>query len=225
MRIGIIGTGNMGTALGLGWASAGHELLFGSRSSDKASTVAARAGGSARAGDFDDAAAFGDAVLYTVRGVFPSGLLGKADGLSGKIVIDCNNNDVGNDKNPGQFRFDAPAPPVTLTERLQNDVPAARVVRAFNTIPHPVIALGRARLAPYRVSVFLCSNDARAKAVVKGLTEELGFVGVDSGGLEQARLLDGAADFLRFHIGPMRLGLFATLSLNVLDPSSAGTAS
>lgn len=216
MKIGIIGTGNMGRALGVRWARGGHDVLFGSRDPSKAKAVAAEMPGSARAGDFDAAAAFGDVVVYTVRDVLPSSLLRAPQSLSGKIVVDCNNRDVGDDRRPSDFSFDTPAPIHSLTERLAADVPGARVVKAFNTIPHRVIELERATLAPQRVSVFLCSDDAAAKTAVRDLAEELGFVGVDSGELKHASLVDAVADFIRFQIGPMGLGLSATISVNLV---------
>jgi len=216
MNIGIIGTGNMGKTLGLAWARAGHSVLFGSRDLEKAKAVAAESENPAHAGDFDAAAAFGEVVLYTVRGVFPSKTLARRDSLSGKIVIDCNNRDLGDDRRPGEFDFGRSLPPSTLTDDLRRDVPEGRIVQAFSTIPHRVVELGREKLAPHRVSAFVCSNDAPAKAIVKSLAADLGLVGVDCGGLERARLVDAVADFLRFQIGVMGLGLFATLSLNVL---------
>src|SRR5881398_230296 len=94
MRIGIVGTGNMGQALGLRWARAGHEVLFGSRDVKKAKAIAADGSASTQAGDFDAAAAFGEVVLYTVRDYFPSQLLKEPQALSGKIVIDCNNSAI-----------------------------------------------------------------------------------------------------------------------------------
>ena len=209
MKIGIVGTGRMGRTLGVRWAQNGHEVLFGSRDPRKAEEAAKAAGKGAKAGDFDAAAAFGDVVLYTVRDVFPSSLLRNPRALDGKIVVDCNNSDMTAD-------FEAPVPIPSLAERLAADVPEARVVKAFNTLPHVVLELDRDKLAPHRISVFLSSNDAAAKAVVKGLAEELGLVGVDSGELERARLSEMAADFLRFHIAGMGLGLFATLSIHVL---------
>jgi predicted dinucleotide-binding enzyme len=215
MNIGIIGTGSMGRALGLRWAHAGHPVLFGSRDLSKAKAVAAQGTGSSQAGDFDAAAAFGEVVLYTVRDVFPSSLLREPRALAGKIVIDCNNHDLGYDQQP-------PIP--SLAERLAADVPEARIVKAFSTIPSPVIELRREELARHQVSVFLSSDDAAAKATVKRLAEELGFVGVDGGGLVRGRLVDGATDFLRHQIGAMGLGGFATLSLNVLRPKHGATS-
>jgi 8-hydroxy-5-deazaflavin:NADPH oxidoreductase len=218
MKIGIIGAGNMGRALGLRWARGGHEVLFGSRDLTKAKAVAANGSGSAEAGDFDAAAAFGDVILYTIRDHFPSSMLKDQRALSGKIVIDCNNSPIlgldtpDPDNRPG-LHFTPPIP--SLAERLAADAPGARVVKAFNTMASQVIELDHDELARRRVSVFLCSDDAQAKSVVKGLAEELGFIGVDCGELERARFVESVGDFIRFQIIGMGLGPFATISVNV----------
>jgi predicted dinucleotide-binding enzyme len=212
MNIGIIGTGNMGGALGARWARNGHAVLFGSRDPSKAKAAAGRASDTAKAGDFDTAAAFGDVVLYTARGVFPSALLRRPRALAGKVVIDCNNTDLDSDMLPMGVDPNGP----TLAEQLAADVPDAHVVKAFTSLPHRIIELDRETVAPYRISVLLCADDAAAKAKVKGLAEELGFVGVDCGPLKRSRVVDGAADFLRFQIGGMGLGPFATLSLTLV---------
>ncbi len=218
MRIGIIGTGNMGQALGVRWAREGHRVLFGSRKPGKARAVAASC--AAQAGDFDAAAAFGEVVLYTVRDVLPSSLLRSPQTLAGTIVIDCNNSAVlgldipDPDRRPG-FHFTTPVP--SLAERLAGDVPGARVVKAFNTLPARVIELEREQLVRHRVSAFLCSDDAAAKAAVKELAEELGFVAVDGGGLERAGLVETLADLVRFQILAMGRGPTTTLSLEDLE--------
>lgn len=204
----------MGRALGLRWAQAGHEVFFGSRDPAKVKTLAGGARGSARGGDFQAAAEFGDVVLYTVRDLLPSQLLRDRRALSGKIVVDCNNRKIEDDSRPGSFRFDLPTPPISLAERLAADIPDAHVVQAFNTIPARLIEMDRARLAPERISVFLCADDAGAKATIKKLAEELGFVGVDSGGLAQAPLVENVADFIRFQIIEMGLGMYTTLSIH-----------
>jgi len=152
-----------------------------------------------------------------VRDVLPSDLFGRPGVLSGKIVIDCNNRDLGDDSRPAEFKFDKPPPVRSFAELIAQDDPGARVVKAFNTIPSPVLALPREILAPHRVSVFVCADDAAAKSVVLRLAEDLGFVGVDSGTLEHARLVEAVADFLRLQIGPLGRGGLATLSLNVLS--------
>jgi predicted dinucleotide-binding enzyme len=210
MKIGIIGTGNMGRALGQRWAANGHEVFFGSRDRAKAEAVAAEGGKQARGGDFDEAAAFGEVILYTIRDVLPSSLLSNAKALAEKIVIDCNNSDL-----PADFRFTPPIP--SLAEKLAADIPQARIVKAFNTMAAPVLELDRAKLAAHRVSVFLCSDDPAAKTVVGGLAEELGFIPVDSGELERARLVEQVADFIRFQIAGMRRGPFTTISVQQIQ--------
>ncbi len=218
MKIGIVGTGNMGRALGLRWARARHEVLFGSRDLNKAGAIAANGSASTQAGDFDAAAAFGDVILYTIRDYFPSSALKEPQALAGKIVIDCNNSailglDLPDPGNRPGIHFTTPIP--SHAEELAADAPGARVVKAFNTMAAQVIELDRDELMRRRVSVFLCSDDAQAKSVVKELAEELGFIGVDCGGLERAQLVEGVGDFIRFQIIGMSLGPFATISVNV----------
>ena len=75
MKIGIIGTRNMGRALGLGWACVGHEVLFGSRDLNKAKAIAVKGTASTQAGDFEAAAEFDEVALYTIRDRFPSSVL------------------------------------------------------------------------------------------------------------------------------------------------------
>jgi predicted dinucleotide-binding enzyme len=217
MKIGIIGTGNMGQALGTGWAQAGHDVLFGSRDPAKAKDAA---GEFAQSGNFDDAAAFGSIVLYTVRDVLPSNLLRTPETLTGKIVIDCTNNailgvEVPDPQGRPGVHFETTIP--SRAERMAADIPRARVVKAFNAIPGSVIALGAEKLRPNAVPVFLCADDEDAKSTVKQLVEDLGFIGLDSGRLEHANVVEGATDFLRLQIVAMGLGTFATLAIKMVS--------
>ena len=91
MKIGIIGSGNMGRALGILWAEQGHEVFFGARTTEKGQDVAAIAGHKTQGGSNDEAAAFGAVLLYTVRGVNPAEVFSSLSVLDGKVLIDCNN--------------------------------------------------------------------------------------------------------------------------------------
>jgi predicted dinucleotide-binding enzyme len=216
MKIGILGTGNMGRTLGLRWAHAGHDVLFASRDPVKASAAALAAGHGAQSGDYDAAAAFGDVLLYTLRDVPPSSVLREPRALAGKVVIDCNNTDF--DPSRGEFY---PAPVPTFAEQLALDAPEARVVQAFNTVPHRILELPKDRLLARRISVFLCSDDAAAKDTVQRLVNDLGLVGVDSGKLANARFVDHAVAFIRFQIAIMGRGPFTTLSLDNVPEGGA----
>ena len=207
----------MGKALGMAWARAGHDVLFGSRDAAKAKNAAS---GLAKSGDFNDAAAFGAVVLYTVRDVLPSKLLRTPQALAEKVVIDCTNSailglEIPDPKGRSGIHFEAQVP--SRSEWLAADLPGACVVKAFNAIPASVIALGPEKLQPNGVPIFLCGDDEGAKSIVTKLAEDLGFIGMDSGTLANAGLVDGAADFLRMQIVAMGLGPFATLSIRILN--------
>ena len=167
MNIGIIGTGNMGTALGTRWAQNGHQVLFGSRDSSKAKAVAAQAGNGAQFGDADAAAEFGEVILYTVRGVYPSKLLHDPRALAGKVVIDVNNTDL--DAEGRAIGVDPYGP--TLVEQLQAElVRIHHNVRAVAAWPHN----SDAEIASIRACL------RRASAVTRGIQDHVLELGGDS---------------------------------------------
>ena len=196
MNIGILGTGNMGRALGLVFAQVGHEVCFGARDPAKAQDAAALAPAvgvapeRVHAGDNDEAACFGEVLVYTARGVPPADLLSDVNVLAGKVLVDMNNQEV-----PADFIY----PPVvrSLAETLAESAPGAKVVKAFNTLPMEVFELCPQAIRPYRVSVFVAGDDADARATAMALAAEIGFVPVDCGPLVHARLIEGAADLIR----------------------------
>ena len=210
MTIGILGTGNMGRTLGLAWAELGHAVVFGSSDPDKARVVAETAQRGARAGSLDEAAEAGDLVFYSYRDTLPSQVLTSTDALDGAVLVDPNNRPI-----PDGFAY-GPLLGESIAERVQADVPRARVVKAFNTLPMPVCALPPAALRPTETSLYVAGDDADARAVVASLGEAMGLSPVDCGGLRNARMLEAVADFARYLIGGQGLGLYATVSSRVL---------
>jgi 8-hydroxy-5-deazaflavin:NADPH oxidoreductase len=215
MKIGIIGTGNMGRSLGILWAERGHEVFFGSRDPQKGKAIAQFAGHGSKGGTNDEVAAFSDVMLYTTRGIMPSAVLSSTDVLSGKVLIDCNNWDI-----PEGYAYK----PIieSLAEKLAADVPHAHVVKAFNTFAQEVFELSPTPLKNYNVSCFTCGDNESAKKTVMSLAEEIGFAPVDCGALRSARMLEALGDFIRFAIGGMKLGPFATISVNKLPAAQEG---
>ncbi|NEP15600.1 MAG: NADPH-dependent F420 reductase [Leptolyngbya sp. SIO4C1] len=213
MKIGIIGSGNMGRSLGLLWAEQGHEVFFGARTAEKGQSVAAFAKRGTQGGTNDDAATFGDVLLYTIRGINPAEVLTAVEILSGKILIDCNNSEI-----PDGFAY-APIEQ-SLAEKLASEVPKARVVKAFNTMAQEVFELAPSPLKHHKVSVFVCSDDAEARRAVMQLAEEIGFDAVDCGELRHARLVESLGDFIRFMIIGQLKNPYATISVNVLPAAT-----
>ena len=157
MKIGIIGTGNMGRTLGGLWAAAGHEIFFGSRRPEAADEAAALARGHAttevRSGTNHQAAAFGHTLLYCVRGIDPADVIGDRDLLDGKPLVDLNNRAI-----PSGFQFETP--PISLAETLQTQAPNAKVVKACNMLAQEVFEIERAELQDKRVSVLIATDHA-----------------------------------------------------------------
>lgn len=209
MKIGIIGTGNMGRSLGILWAEQGHEVFFGARTTEKGQDLAASAGHKIQGGSNDEAAAFGAVLLYTVRGVNPSEVLSSVSILDDKILIDCNNQEI-----PENFAY--PTIIRSLAEKLAAEVPAARVVKAFNTMAQELFELAPDPLKNYHVSVFVASDDESAKQTVMQLAQEIGFQAIDCGELRHARLIESAGDLIRLLMIRQQLGSYATLSVRSL---------
>lgn len=187
MTIAIIGTGNVGSALGRGWAAAGHTVVFGSRTPDAADVQAlvAEAGTNARAASPMTAAAQAHVIaLATPWNATEAVVTGLGD-LSGKTLIDCTN--------PlGPNLSLAVGPDTSGAEQVAAWTEGApHVVKAFNTT-----GAGNMRDADYgdhRLAMFLCGDDADAKKTVATLAEALSFEPVDNGPLTQARYLEAMA--------------------------------
>jgi len=187
MKIGILGTGNMGSGLGKRWAQKGHAVRFGSRDPAKARQVAGSVGAQASGGSVGEAAQFGEVVLLAVpwRGV--AGTLEAAGSLAGKVVIDCTNPMtpdfmalvVGHDTSGG--------------EEVAKLAPGAKVVKAFNHV-YAQIVHSSPQFGPQNASVFYCGDDAAAKQTVSGLITEIGFEPVDAGPLRNARYVEPLAE-------------------------------
>ncbi len=210
MKIATIGTGNMARSLGILWAEKGHQVFFGSRDPDKGKSIAKNACNATQGGTNEEAAGFGDVIFYSIRDVMPSTVLSSTNVLSGKILIDCNNREI-----PEGFAFE-PILDKSLAEKLAADVPNAHVVKAFNTFAQEVFELSPEPLKEYNVSCFICGDNEQAKKTVMSLAEEIGFAAIDCGPLRTARMVEGLGDFIRFMIGGMKLGPYATISVNQL---------
>ena len=183
MKIGIIGTGKMGSGLGRVWAAAGHQVFFGSRDTDKAKALAAEVGAGLQGGTFEQAAEFGDIVLLSVPGFAAEETAQElANVIRGKALIDLTN--VMSQTGFGLFVGTTTSMAEIIAERT-----GAKVVKAFNTMYYETLGSGgRPDAAPEeRLVLFVAGDDAEAKAVVSGLIEEIGFTPVDVGSLEDGR--------------------------------------
>ena len=188
MRIGIVGVGPVGQTLGTTWARAGHEVAFGSRDPVRAAAAVMGLAG-AHAMTQEEAAAFGEIVLWTPRGVMPA----EPDSLAGKIVLDPNNREP----DPSCDYASPPSQGPSFAEQLQAAAPRARVVKAFNTVVMRLLREDPERLTVSGAQVFLTGEDVEAKTVAAALAADIGLGAVDLGGLEAAWLAETMADAFR----------------------------
>lgn len=211
MKIGIIGTGNMGRALGVRLANLGHDVLFGARRLDQAQAAADAAGAGAQAGDTDAAAGFGDVLIWTVRSSSPGDVLRDPALLDGRIVVDLNNRDYATDVRQGRWFGEA------MAERLQEAAPGARVVKALNTIAMETFDTAPETLRAAGAQSFIAGRDEAAKAVVGDLLNDLGFNAVDLGeGPSAFRAAEALGDVIRLLMIDGGRGGRAHLGLSVL---------
>jgi predicted dinucleotide-binding enzyme len=184
LKIGVIGSGRIGSALGAIWLKAGHEIMFSSLDLEHDKALAARLGGKARAGTSREAAAFGEVLLMAVPyGALPQ--LGRdlADSIKGKVVIDACNPFPARDGEIATWARDKGAG-LASAELL----PGARIVRAFNAIGYarlPVLAEQKGE----RTGMPIAGDDAGAIAVASRLVREAGLEPVLVGSLAMGKYL------------------------------------
>ncbi len=183
MKIGVIGSGNIGGTVGALWVKAGHEVLFSSRNPENLKTLVDSLGRRARAGTVRDALAFGAAILLAVPyGAYPQ--IGKeyAKELAGKIVLDAGNAVPGRD---GEIVSEARDLGIGATSAKY--LPKARIVRAFNTLSYLVLAR-EAHRPGSRMAIPIAGDDKEAIATASRLIRDAGFDPVLVGSLDSARL-------------------------------------
>lgn len=179
VRIGIVGVGNIGGALARHFAAAGHEVaVANSRGPETLADLVAELGERAQAMTVADALRFGEVDVVSI----PLGNIGElpADGVDGKVVIDTNNYYPGRDGQIAALDDDS----TTSSELLADQLPGARVVKAFNAIYARWLAeRGLPAGDPGRLAIPIAGDDAEAKRVVAALIDEIGFDAVDAGTL------------------------------------------
>lgn len=185
MKIGILGTGQVGQTVGGKLVAMGHDVMMGARSADneKALAFAARTGG--QTGTFADAAQFGDMIIHATRGDSAIEVLGKAgaENLAGKLLIDISNPlDFSNGFPPSLSISNTDS----LGELIQRTFPEALVVKTLNTVTASVMV--DPATVPGAHTVFVSGNDKGAKGRAMDLLRSIGWQSiVDLGDITTAR--------------------------------------
>jgi len=192
MKVGIIGSGEVGQRLGDGFIELGYSVKIGTRDPQKLESWIEKHGASgtkASSGTFEEAAEFGDTIVIATLWAGTQSAIEMANpaNFAGKTVIDVTN--------PLDFSSMPPRLSVGHTdsagETVQRLLPDAKVVKAFNIVGnslmlHPDFPGGRP-------TMFVCGNSEDAKKAVRNIAFSLGWETLDIGGIEGSRLLEPLA--------------------------------
>jgi predicted dinucleotide-binding enzyme len=210
MRLGIIGAGSLGSALGKRLGEQGHEIMFGGGTS--AHEAASRCG--ARAGSNADAAGFGEIVVLAVPFGAVDGALAEAGPLHGRIVWSCVNA-LKHDLSGLAVGFDTSA-----AEQVARHVEGGRVVSAVPPFAHALVAGELAYDRDLAPTVFVCGDDPDSKRVVEHLIRDLGAHPIDAGPLRAARLIEPAMMLL---VSIAYAGIPRDVGLRLLERTTSTT--
>lgn len=193
--IAMIGTGNVGSALGQRFADLGHTIVYGSREPTRPDVQAlvAATGASASATTPREAVEPADIVVLAVPADTIETVTRSLGDLSGRIVIDPTNPRRIADDGLRDYPFHD-----SNAERVQAIATDARVVKAFSTLGANTML--DSSIAEGPVSIPMAGDDAEAKRVVAELAAGIGFFPVDVGPLRYAHVIEGL-HYLRVNAG------------------------
>jgi hypothetical protein len=185
MKIGVIGSGRIGSTIGALWVKAGHEVMFSDRDAEQVKRAIEGLGQRARAGSVPEAAAFGDAVLIAVPyAALPAIQQQVGAQLKGKVVIDPNNPIPSRD---GDMAVSAREKGAGASSAAL--LPGARIVRSFNAWGYATMAREANRPAP-RMALPVAADDPAALKLGMQLVSDAGFDPVDAGSLAASKAFD-----------------------------------
>jgi len=189
MKIGVIGSGRIGSTIGGLWVKAGHEVMFSDRDPEQVKRAIDGLGPDlkpkARAGTVQEAVAFGDAVLIAVPYMALPAIQQQVGAqLKGKVVIDPNNPVASRDGEMGAQAREKGAGVSTAAL-----LPGARIARAFNSWGYGLMAREANRPAP-RMAIPVAADDPVALKVGMQLVNDAGFDAVAAGNLAASKAFD-----------------------------------
>lgn len=188
MKVGILGSGDVGRTLAAGFLKHGHGVVIGTRTAGKLAEWGQK-NPRARIGGFDEAAKFAELVVLAVKGTVASEALHSAGvaNLSGKIIIDATNPIADAPPVNGVLRFFTDLNE-SLMERLQREFEGVRFVKAFNSVGS--VCMVNPQFKGGTPTMFICGNDDGGKKVVAGVLAQFGWETADMGRAEAARAIE-----------------------------------
>jgi 8-hydroxy-5-deazaflavin:NADPH oxidoreductase len=190
MKVGIIGSGEVGQTLANGFLTEGHEAMLGTRDTSKEEVVKwKKENPKGQVGTFEEAARFGELLVLTVRGdVAVNAIdLAGADNFKNKTVIDTTNPIAKAPPENGVLKFFTTFDN-SLMEQVQKKLPEAKLVKAFSSVGSA--AMYKPNFSGGKPTMFICGNDDAAKKTVTDILTSFGWETEDMGKTEAARAIE-----------------------------------
>ncbi len=184
MKIGIVGSGNMGSALARCITLAGHDVLMTARNLSAAEKTAKQIGPRVKVVPPTEVAKGVDILIAATSAGEQLNALKSCGNLNDKIVID-----IANPLQPDMSGLSVGFT-TSFAEELAKALPGVKIVKAFNTVFAQVFNEGPDFGKGIRASAFYCSDDESARKTVQQLIESIGFEAIDAGPLANARYLE-----------------------------------
>lgn len=185
-KVGVIGSGTVAQVLAKGFKSKGYDVQIGSREGKKLAEFSKESG--IASGTFAEVASFGEIIVLAVKGTAAESAVSLAGaGLKGKLVLDATNPIADAPPDNGILRYFT-APNESLMERLQKAAPEAHFVKAFSCVGNAFMIDPKLPGGP--PTMFICGNDADAKARTREILTQFGWDAEDIGKVEGARAIE-----------------------------------
>lgn len=190
MKIGIIGSGIVGQVLANAFLSEGHDAMLGTRNISKEEVVKWKTDNSkGRVGNFEETAKFGELLVLATKGDATASIIDLAGpgNFSDKIVIDTTNPIAAAPPVNGVLKYFT-SPDDSLMERIQKQLPRAKIVKAFNSVGNAFMY--KPGFPGGKPTMFICGNDDAAKKTVTDILSAFGWETEDMGKVEAARAIE-----------------------------------
>lgn len=190
MKIGILGSGIVGRVLASAFLREGHTVMLGTRNISKEEVIKwQKENNGGRLGSFQETAQFGEIIVFAVSGLAVEDAIKLAghEHFFEKIVIDATNPIAAVPPDNGVLKFFTTLEN-SLMERIQQILPDARLVKAFNSVGNAFMY--KPKFPGGIPTMFICGNDEGAKKTVTAILTSFGWETEDMGRAEAARAIE-----------------------------------
>jgi hypothetical protein len=190
MKVGVIGSGQVGQVLAKAFLSEGHQVMMGTRDTSKKEVVKwVKENPPGQAGSFSETARFGELLVLATLGSAAEEAVKLAglENFNKKVVIDTTNPIAPNPPSQGVLHYFTSLES-SLMEKLQSAMPEAKLVKAFNSVGNAFMY--KPNFKTGKPTMFICGNDDEAKKKVSGVLTAFGWEPEDMGRVESARAIE-----------------------------------